>query len=148
MTLLGQNVNSYRDLTELHSYGGFDEKTATQLSKGFKTVYKPKVGGRRFSDLLDKVSAVAPEMRIRFTSPHPKDFPDEVRRMKYFIGVHCTNIRSILRFLSINDFQTWPWKKLWMSWNFIRRIVWEPCIELRDLSTWSVAGTHVLGMCL
>lgn len=50
----------------------------TKNSPGFKTIYKPKVGGRRFSDLLDKVSEVNPEMRIRFTSPHPKDFPDEV----------------------------------------------------------------------
>nr|CAI5853971.1 unnamed protein product [Callosobruchus analis] len=48
VTLLGQNVNSYRR------------------------------GGLRFADLLDRVARVNPEMRIRFTSPHPKDFPDEV----------------------------------------------------------------------
>ncbi|CAH1955504.1 unnamed protein product [Acanthoscelides obtectus] len=52
VTLLGQNVNSYR--------------------------LKPKKGGLRFADLLNRVAAVNPEMRIRFTSPHPKDFPDEV----------------------------------------------------------------------
>lgn len=45
---------------------------------GFKTVYKTKKGGLRFADLLDKVSSVDPEMRIRFTAAHPKDFPDEV----------------------------------------------------------------------
>lgn len=32
--------------------------------------------GARFADLLDKVAEVAPEVRFRFTSPHPKDFPD------------------------------------------------------------------------
>jgi tRNA A37 methylthiotransferase MiaB len=34
--------------------------------------------GVSFAELLDRVSQIDPEMRIRFTSPHPKDFPDEV----------------------------------------------------------------------
>ncbi|KAI5634911.1 radical SAM superfamily domain-containing protein [Phthorimaea operculella] len=72
VTLLGQNVNSYRDVSQS------TEKVETELAKGFKTVYKKKKGGLRFADLLDKVSAVDPEMRIRFTAAHPKDFPDEV----------------------------------------------------------------------
>ncbi|XP_050425354.1 CDK5RAP1-like protein isoform X2 [Adelges cooleyi] len=74
VTLLGQNVNSYCDLsTSSH----FIPSIAT-LSSGFKTVYKPKKGGVRFAELLKRVAEVDPEMRIRFTSPHPKDFPDEV----------------------------------------------------------------------
>jgi tRNA A37 methylthiotransferase MiaB len=73
--IVGQNVNSYRDLTEVQ-HGTAAEPT--NLAKGFKTVYKTKKGGMRFADLLEKVSSVDPEMRIRFTSPHPKDFPDEV----------------------------------------------------------------------
>ncbi|XP_069508504.1 mitochondrial tRNA methylthiotransferase CDK5RAP1 isoform X2 [Ambystoma mexicanum] len=77
VTLLGQNVNSYRDASEIHSY----PSTATVLSRGFGTLYKAKKGGLRFADLLDKVSQVDPEMRIRFTSPHPKDFPDEVLQL-------------------------------------------------------------------
>ncbi len=48
VTLLGQNVNSYKD----RSYS--------------------------FSTLMDKASLVDPEMRFRFSSPHPKDFPDEL----------------------------------------------------------------------
>ncbi|TKS71084.1 CDK5 regulatory subunit-associated protein 1 [Collichthys lucidus] len=74
VTLLGQNVNSYRDTSE-EQFCGSD---LTQLSRGFKTVYRTKQGGLRFSDLLDRVSCIDPDMRIRFTSPHPKDFPDEV----------------------------------------------------------------------
>ncbi|XP_012278220.1 CDK5 regulatory subunit-associated protein 1 [Orussus abietinus] len=76
VTLLGQNVNSYRDTSESAFY--VDSRKQTKLAKDFRTVYKPQVGGLRFSDLLDKVSLIDPEMRIRFTSPHPKDFPDEV----------------------------------------------------------------------
>lgn len=75
VTLLGQNVNSYRDTSEEQ----FCSSDLTQLSRGFETVYRPKQGGLRFSDLLDRVSRIDPDMRLRFTSPHPKDFPDEVR---------------------------------------------------------------------
>jgi tRNA A37 methylthiotransferase MiaB len=32
--------------------------------------------GIRFAELMDRVSDLAPEVRFRFTSPHPKDFPD------------------------------------------------------------------------
>jgi tRNA A37 methylthiotransferase MiaB len=35
-----------------------------------------KASGLRFAELLDQVADVAPEVRFRFTSPHPKDFPD------------------------------------------------------------------------
>uniref|UniRef100_A0A673H180 Mitochondrial tRNA methylthiotransferase CDK5RAP1 n=1 Tax=Sinocyclocheilus rhinocerous TaxID=307959 RepID=A0A673H180_9TELE len=78
VTLLGQNVNSYRDLSEQHF---ICSEGSTQLSRGFKTVYRTKQGGLLFSDLLDKVSQIDPDMRIRFTSPHPKDFPDEVLQL-------------------------------------------------------------------
>lgn len=77
--LLGQNVNSYRDTSQSEFYVNNDMET--HLAKGFKTVYKKKKGGRRFAELLDEVSRINPEMRIRFTSPHPKDFPDEVLQL-------------------------------------------------------------------
>ena len=48
VTLLGQNVNSYR------------------------------FGSDSFTDLLDAVSTKTAIKRIRFTSPHPKDFPDDL----------------------------------------------------------------------
>lgn len=77
--LLGQNVNSYRDTSQSEFFT--PTHTETHLARGFKTVYKSKKGGRRFCDLLDEVSRINPEMRIRFTSPHPKDFPDEVLQL-------------------------------------------------------------------
>lgn len=48
--LLGQNVNSYRDPED----------------------------GREFAELTDAVGAVPGIRRIRFTSPHPKDFSEEL----------------------------------------------------------------------
>eukprot|EP00079_Xenopus_tropicalis_P031001 XP_012827252.1 PREDICTED: CDK5 regulatory subunit-associated protein 1 isoform X1 [Xenopus tropicalis] len=77
VTLLGQNVNSYRDTSSAQ----FPNAESPPLSRGFSTIYKHKKGGLRFVDLLDKVSQIDPEMRIRFTSPHPKDFPDEVLQL-------------------------------------------------------------------
>ena len=64
---------------------------------GFKTVYKPKIGGKRFAELLEAVSAVDPEMRIRFTSPHPKDFPDEVRSICFFRMVNICITFTLLK---------------------------------------------------
>jgi len=73
VTLLGQNVNSYRDMSDTSVYG---TDIGSQLSNaGFNTIYKRKSGGVRFTELLDHVSLIDPDMRIRFTSPHPKDFP-------------------------------------------------------------------------
>ncbi|KAM8996541.1 mitochondrial tRNA methylthiotransferase CDK5RAP1 [Ara ararauna] len=77
VTLLGQNVNSFRDTSEVQ----FQSAAAPGLSRGFSTVYRAKPGGLRFAHLLDQVSRIDPEMRIRFTSPHPKDFPDEVLQL-------------------------------------------------------------------
>ena len=57
VTLLGQNVNSYRDLSSNFITNSYSAKT--QLSRGFHTIYHDKDGGRRFVDLMDKVSSVS-----------------------------------------------------------------------------------------
>ena len=53
VTLLGQNVNSYR-------YEAPDGSTVT------------------FADLLRMVASSAPDMRVRFTTSHPKDMTDDI----------------------------------------------------------------------
>uniref|UniRef100_A0A1I8GCK3 MTTase N-terminal domain-containing protein n=2 Tax=Macrostomum lignano TaxID=282301 RepID=A0A1I8GCK3_9PLAT len=68
VTLLGQNVNSYRDV----SSAGV---SAAGRTPGFSAVYAERIGGLQFPDLLDRLSAGYPACRFRFTSPHPKDFP-------------------------------------------------------------------------
>lgn len=73
VTLLGQNVNSFRDLSKEPQI-----PDSVAVVPGFKTVYKTKLGGARFAELLERVANVSPELRIRFTSPHPKDFPKSV----------------------------------------------------------------------
>ncbi|KAI8871094.1 hypothetical protein GQ42DRAFT_162239 [Ramicandelaber brevisporus] len=89
ITLLGQNVNSYRDTSDASDSFGIEGETTAgnsatattataAMSRGFKTIYKQKEGGRRFAELVDRVAEAVPNVRIRFTSPHPKDFPDEL----------------------------------------------------------------------
>ena len=52
VTLLGQNVNSYRWKAE-------DEET-------------------NFAELLEMVAQINPSLRVRFSTSHPKDISDEV----------------------------------------------------------------------
>ena len=68
VTLLGQNVNSYH-LENENSLENFD-----------------------FPRLLRKVAEEAPEMRIRFTTSHPKDMSDETLRVIAEIPNVCKHI--------------------------------------------------------
>lgn len=78
--LLGQNVNGFHDTSE-ESALLYPHQDKYKAADGFSNIYMAKVRdkpGARFSDLLVGISDLHPELRIRFTSPHPKDFPDEV----------------------------------------------------------------------
>lgn len=61
ITLLGQNVDSFR--WNMTSKGVVKDET------------KPTVN---FAGLMDMVAQVSPELRIRFSTSHPKDMTDEV----------------------------------------------------------------------
>jgi len=79
--LLGQNVNGYHDASPT-SAALFPSRTSYQTSSaGFANHFNSRqkhAPGARFSDLLAAVAAISPELRVRFTSPHPKDFPPDV----------------------------------------------------------------------
>ncbi len=64
VTLLGQNVDSY-----LYAGGGLKKEilTADQKSKAIN-----------FAKLLELVAKVSPDLRVRFSTSHPKDMTDEV----------------------------------------------------------------------
>lgn len=72
--LLGQNVNSYRDYSNDQNH----HSNESRLADGFKTIYRSKSGGAGFDELLRQVAHLNRNVRIRFTSPHPKDFNDSV----------------------------------------------------------------------
>src|SRR4051812_29420586 len=60
VTLLGQNVDSYYWVDDSSPEGGGREGAIT------------------FGKLLEKVALVSPELRVRFSTSHPKDITDEV----------------------------------------------------------------------
>lgn len=72
--LLGQNVNSYNYIDEQSK----ETEDRVKTADGFKTIYKSPKKGVNFTELLDRVSSLNKDVRIRFTSPHPKDFPDDL----------------------------------------------------------------------
>lgn len=89
--LLGQNVNSYHDKSEnailarpLILDGEPEIKTKYKTgyntsNEGFNNMFKLRGGaGYYFVDLVEAVSDISPELRVRFTSPHPKDYPPEL----------------------------------------------------------------------
>ncbi len=69
----------------------------------FFSMSKVKTGGVRFAQLLEIVSKVDPEIRFRFTSPHPKDFPDEVF-IAILILYYIIVIRQLVLFILIKLF--------------------------------------------
>ena len=66
VTLLGQNVDSYL------WYGGGMKKEYNALNE------EQKAASVNFAQLLENVAKVSPELRVRFSTSHPKDMTDEV----------------------------------------------------------------------
>lgn len=116
VVLLGQNVNSYNYLGEGDDSLSNPQYSLTgrldndQLSEGFTqpgrqgqdvlptgvTEAGPDLSirkkGVRFEELLQQVAKVDPEMRIRFQSPHPKDFPDDLLHLIAITPNICNSI--------------------------------------------------------
>ena len=82
VTLLGQNVNSY-------SWSVEADRALVQT-----TPTPPNLGGEEitFAELLRKVAEEAGEMRVRFTTSHPKDMSDETLKVIAEVPNVCKHI--------------------------------------------------------
>ncbi|HEU4716333.1 MAG TPA: tRNA (N6-isopentenyl adenosine(37)-C2)-methylthiotransferase MiaB [Bacteroidia bacterium] len=67
VTLLGQNVDSY-----IWAGGGLKKEILTE---------EQKAAAVNFAQLLEMVAQVSPDLRIRFSTSHPKDMTDDVLHM-------------------------------------------------------------------
>jgi tRNA-2-methylthio-N6-dimethylallyladenosine synthase len=64
VTLLGQNVDSY-----IWAGGGLKKEILTE---------EQRAAAVNFAQLLEKVALIHPDLRVRFSTSHPKDMTDEV----------------------------------------------------------------------
>jgi len=76
VTLLGQNVDSYKwaphpTLPE----GEGSDNTGQEANKSLPF---GEGGGVNFANLLEMVALISPDLRVRFSTSHPKDITDEV----------------------------------------------------------------------
>lgn len=78
VTLLGQNVDSY-----LYSGGGLKKEKLTEEQRANST---------NFAQLMEKVALVNPDLRVRFSTSHPKDMTDDVLQVMAKYENICNNI--------------------------------------------------------
>jgi tRNA-2-methylthio-N6-dimethylallyladenosine synthase len=78
VTLLGQNVDSY-----LWSGGGLKKETLTA---------EQRVNSTNFAQLMEKVALVSPDLRVRFSTSHPKDMTNDVLEVMAKYENICNNI--------------------------------------------------------
>ena len=108
VTLLGQNVNSY-------------------IYQGDKNTGRQGVQDITFPVLLRRVAEEAPEMRVRFTTSHPKDMSDETLRVIAEMPNVCKHIHlpvqsgsdRILKLMNRKYTREWYMDRV----NAIRRII-------------------------
>ena len=116
VTLLGQNVDSYK-------WSSNDE-----------------VEKVNFAELLEKVALVSPDLRVRFSTSHPKDMTDEVLHIMAKYENICNNIHlpaqsgssSVLERMHRTYTREWYLERI----SNIKRILGEDC----GISTDTIVG--------
>lgn len=120
VTLLGQNVDSYKWKPEANSEGEVAGETVIN-----------------FANLLEMVAKVSPELRIRFSTSHPKDITDEVLyTMKKYDNI-CNYIHlpaqsgntRVLELMNRTYTREWYMERI----DAIRRILGEECGISQDM---------------
>jgi tRNA-2-methylthio-N6-dimethylallyladenosine synthase len=78
VTLLGQNVDSYKWSSEENNKARLEKRAVNQAVN--------------FANLLEMVALVHPDLRVRFSTSHPKDITDEVLHTMARYENICKNI--------------------------------------------------------
>ena len=133
VTLLGQNVDSYK-------WQGAEGAVQWVESTPNPLPQLPDPSLTTFANLLEMVAQIHPELRVRFSTSHPKDITDEVL---YTIGRYdniCNYIHlpaqsgnsRVLKIMNRTYDRPWYMERI----NSIRRILGEDC----GISTDMISG--------
>lgn len=125
VTLLGQNVDSYKWSSEENSKAWIEKQ-------GIANVVT-------FANLLEMVALVSPELRVRFSTSHPKDITDDVLHTMAKYENICKNIHlpvqsgntRILDLMNRGYSREWYFGKV----RKIREILGESCGISSDMIT-------------
>jgi len=129
VTLLGQNVDSYKWSEEVNN------KVRLSINKIIDTSVN-------FAQLLEKVALVDPDLRVRFSTSHPKDLTDEVLHTMAKYENICNYIHlpaqsgnsRILNIMNRTYSREWYLDRI----NSIRKIVGPEC---------GISSDWIIGFC-
>lgn len=128
VTLLGQNVDSYKWSEEENNKARIEKKGVDKIIN--------------FANLLEMVANIHPDLRIRFSTSHPKDITDEVLHTMARYENICKNIHlpvqsgnsRILELMNRGYTREWYLERV----NKIREILGEDC---------GISSDMIIGFC-
>ncbi|MEP2669837.1 MAG: tRNA (N6-isopentenyl adenosine(37)-C2)-methylthiotransferase MiaB [Cyclobacteriaceae bacterium] len=128
VTLLGQNVDSYKWSEEENNKARIEKKGVDKIIN--------------FANLLEMVARIHPDLRIRFSTSHPKDITDEVLHTMARHENICKNIHlpvqsgnsRILELMNRGYTREWYLERV----NKIREILGEDC---------GISSDMIIGFC-
>jgi tRNA-2-methylthio-N6-dimethylallyladenosine synthase len=125
VTLLGQNVDSYKWSPEVNNKARLERTEVSEVIN--------------FANLLEMVAQVSPDLRVRFSTSHPKDITDEVlHTMKKYENIckyiHLPAQSGSSRVLSLMN-RTYSREWYINRVDAIRRILGDDCGISSDIIT-------------
>ncbi|MFT6872228.1 MAG: tRNA-2-methylthio-N6-dimethylallyladenosine synthase [Roseivirga sp.] len=127
VTLLGQNVDSYK--------WSEDENNKAWLEKKEKKGEEVQVVN--FANLIEMVAQIAPDLRVRFSTSHPKDITDEVlHTMKRYDNIcKCIHLPAQSGNSRVLDLMNRTYTREWYinRVDAVREILGQECAITSDM---------------
>jgi len=127
VTLLGQNVDSYK--------WSEDENNKAWLEKKEKKGEEVQVVN--FANLIEMVAKIAPDLRVRFSTSHPKDITDEVlHTMKRYDNIcKCLHLPAQSGNSRVLDLMNRTYTREWYinRVDAVREILGQECAITSDM---------------